>query len=267
VPRLTLERRAVAYRAYYEHMPLPQRAPPFGPDMRLHTTCRWGNLAMLRLLDTRQYRDPQPCAPAGRAGGNSTRPEDCAALADPARRTLGARQGAWLEARLRASRSRWNLLTQGVVKAPLNTAWLPEVRRQTDDWNGYPAARQRLMQQLQQTRAANPMLLSGDFHAFMAAELHANPLDPDSAPVATEFVTTSISSEAWPESRVRAFVANSPGLKLATGAAPGYLRLDVGSGSTRAELVAMDTVAEPRSASRVLASFGIADGNPRLQRG
>jgi len=66
---------------------------------------------------------------------------------------------------------------------------------------------------------------------------------------------------------VRAFVANSPGLKLATGAAPGYLRLDVGSGSTRAELVAMDTVAEPRSASRVLASFGIADGNPRLQRG
>ena len=151
--------------------------------------------------------------------------------------------------------------------APLNTASLPEVRRQTDDWNGYPAARQRLMQQLQQTCTANPVVLSGDFHAFMAAELHANPLDPDSAPVATEFVTTSISSEAWPESRVGAFVANSPGLKLATGAARGYLRLDVGSRSTRAELVAMDTITEPRSASRVLASFEIADGNPRLQRG
>ncbi len=265
-PRLTLARRAAAYRAWYEHLPLPRRAMPFGPDLRLHMTRRWGGLATLHLLDTRQYRDPQPCPPAGRAGGNGVRTDDCAALTDHARSMLGAPQEAWLEAQLRADGTRWNLLTQGVVMAPVNTAVLPTVRRQTDDWNGYPTARHRLMSQLQQTRAANPVVLSGDFHAFMAAELHADPLDPASAPLATEFVTTSISAEPWPEATVSGFVVNSPGLKLATGASRGYLRLDIGAQSLRADLVAVDTVAEPRSASRVIASFAVADGQPTLQR-
>ena len=174
----TLARRAAAYRAYYEHLPLPRRAVPFGPDMRIHATRRWGSLATLHLLDTRQYRDPQPCPPPGRAGGHGVKTEDCAALDDAARSMLGAPQEAWLEAQLRASRSRWNLLAQGVVMAPVNTATLPTVRRQTDDWNGYPAARQRLLGQLQQARVANPVVLSGDFHAFMAADLHADPARP-----------------------------------------------------------------------------------------
>ncbi len=266
-PRLTLARRAAAYRAWYEHLPLPRRAVPFGPDLRLHATRRWGRLATLHLLDTRQYRHPQPCPPAGRAGGNGVRPEDCATLMDPARSMLGAGQEAWLESQLQADGgARWNLLAQGVVMAPVNTATLPLVRRQTDDWNGYPAARQRLLTHLQQSRAANPVVLSGDFHAFMAAELRADPQDPDSAPVATEFVTTSISAEPWPEATVSGFVANSPGLALATGAARGYLRLDLGAQGLHAELVAVDTVAEPRSASRVIAAFDVADGRPRLER-
>jgi alkaline phosphatase D len=266
VPAFTLARRAAAYRAYYEHLPLPRRAVPFGPDMRIHATRRWGSLATLHLLDTRQYRDPQPCPPPGRGGGSGVRAEDCAALADPARSMLGGAQEAWLDAQLRASRGRWNLLTQGVVMTPVNTAALPTVRRQTDDWNGYPAARRRLMGQLQQARVANPVVLSGDFHAFMAGELHAEPNDPESAPVATEFVTTSVTGEPWPESVVGGFVANSPGLKLATGASRGYLRLDVGPQSLRADLVAMDTITEPRSGSRVIASFEVADGKPALQR-
>jgi alkaline phosphatase D len=266
VRAFTLARRAAAYRAYYEHLPLPRRAVPFGPDMRIHATRRWGSLATLHLLDTRQYRDPQPCPLPGRGGGNGVRVEDCAALADPARSMLGAPQEAWLEAQLRASRSRWNLLTQGVVMTPVNTATLPTVRRQTDDWNGYPAARRRVMEQLQQSRVANPVVLSGDFHAFMAGELHLEPNDPDSKPVATEFVATSVTGEPWPESVVGGFVANSPGLKLATGAARGYLRVDVGAQSLRADLVAMDTVTEPRSGSRVIASFAVEDGKPVLQR-
>jgi alkaline phosphatase D len=262
----TLARRAAAYRAYYEHLPLPRTAVPFGPDMRIHATRRWGSLATLHLLDTRQYRDPQPCPRAGRAGGNGVAPGDCAALDDAARSMLGAPQEAWLEAQLRASRSRWNLLAQGVVMAPVNTTTLPTVRRQTDDWNGYPAARRRLLGQLQQARVANPVVLSGDFHAFMAADLHAEPGDASSPRVATELVATSITGEPWPESAVGAFVANSPGLQLATGASRGYLRLDVGAGALRADLVAMDTITEPRSGSRVIASFAVADGQPKLER-
>ncbi|HSC05549.1 MAG TPA: alkaline phosphatase D family protein, partial [Steroidobacteraceae bacterium] len=57
-PELFHARRAAAYRAYYEHMPLPRRAAPAGAAMRLYTSLPFGNLLNLHLLDERQYRSP-----------------------------------------------------------------------------------------------------------------------------------------------------------------------------------------------------------------
>ena len=55
---LFLARRAAAYQAYYEHMPLPRRAVPFGAHMRLHAARAFGDLAQIVMLDGRQYRSP-----------------------------------------------------------------------------------------------------------------------------------------------------------------------------------------------------------------
>lgn len=54
-----IKRRAAAYQAYYEHMPLRRKSLPNGPDMQLYRNFSYGNLADINVLDTRQYRDDQ----------------------------------------------------------------------------------------------------------------------------------------------------------------------------------------------------------------
>ena len=60
-PEVFLRRRANAYQAYYEHMPLRRSSVPRGPDMRLYRRLTYGDLAEFNVLDTRQYRSDQPC--------------------------------------------------------------------------------------------------------------------------------------------------------------------------------------------------------------
>src|SRR6185295_11156523 len=55
-----LLRRAAAYQAYYENMPLRLSSLPKGPDMQLYRRLPWGTLADFHVLDTRQYRTDQP---------------------------------------------------------------------------------------------------------------------------------------------------------------------------------------------------------------
>lgn len=55
-----LVRRANAYQAYYEMMPLRPRSLPRGPHMQLYRHAPFGRLADFFVLDTRQYRTDQP---------------------------------------------------------------------------------------------------------------------------------------------------------------------------------------------------------------
>ena len=265
-PELFHARRAAAYRAYYEHMPLPRRAAPAGAAMRLYSSSTYGDLLSLHLLDERQYRSPPACPKPGRGGSNRVHSEECPALLDESRTMLGERQEAWLGAQLESSRARWNLLGQGVVMAYVTEEPRPSRRFWTDSWNGYHAARSRLLRQLHDTRAANPVVLSGDIHAFVAADLHLEPADPTTPCVASELVTTSITSQPPAEGLLRKYAEYNPNVLLATGASRGYLRLDVSPQALRADWVAMQTVRQRDSAARVLASFAIEAGRPGLKR-
>ncbi len=265
-PALFLARRAAAYRAYYEHMPLPRRAAPFGADMRLYASCRFADLVALHLLDERQYRTPHACPPDGRAGSTRVRPEECPALLDEKRTMLGQRQENWLTGQLRGSRASWNFLAQGVVMAYANEEQPPARRFWTDSWNGYPAARSRLMRQLHDNRVANPIVLSGDIHAFVVSDLHLDPANPETPRVASELVTTSITSQPTSKSLLDRYHDYNPAVFLATGAARGYVRIDVTRAALRADLVAMDTVKERTSTSRVMASFAAEAGGSGLKR-
>lgn len=64
------KRRAGAYQAYYEHMPLRSSARPRGVHMQLYRTLPLGRLADFYVLDTRQYRDDQPCGDGDKAPCN-----------------------------------------------------------------------------------------------------------------------------------------------------------------------------------------------------
>src|SRR5262249_29724688 len=60
-PRALRAGGAAAYRAYWEHIPLPLAAMPRGPDMRPHGRFDFGGLASFFALDARQYRSRFAC--------------------------------------------------------------------------------------------------------------------------------------------------------------------------------------------------------------
>jgi alkaline phosphatase D len=263
VPELFLARRAAAYRAYYEHMPLPRRAIPFGASMRLHATRRFGTLANVVTLDERQYRSPLACPRPGRRGAN--RVKDCAELWLPERTKLGAQQERWFEAQLTASQSLWNLTAEGTVIAYIDEQPGPGEQFWTDGWNGYPAARQRLLESTVRSGATNPVFCSGDIHAFLVSNLQREPADPKSPVVAAEFTTTSISSQAMPQEELDKRRQENPSVVWANSERRGYLRLDLDRKRLQADLVAMDSVTRPDAGRSIQASFVVEAGQPGVK--
>ena len=163
---------AVAYRAFYENMPLDVDGLPDGPDSDITTGFDVGTLARFSLLDTRQFRDPEPVDAADREAEERT--------------MLGAEQEEWIGERLTLSPATWNIMANGVVLVPIT-------EDRIDMWDGYPAARRRLLAQM--AEASNPVMLTGDIHRHVAAEVPADPEDPGAGAVGVELVCTSIASD------------------------------------------------------------------------
>lgn len=265
-PEWFLARRAAAYKAWYEHLPVRREMIPFGPRARIYGRTGYGNLASFFVLDDRQYRSPQACPRPGRGGSNSVDVAECRELADPARSMLGREQETWLDAGLAGSRTKWNLLAQQTPMAQFDQKPGPGRIAWTDGWDGYPAARRRLLESLQSRRTANPVVLAGDVHSFNVSELRTDFDDPTSPVVASEFVGTSITSQAWSQERLNAFLPDNPHIKLIDSRFRGYVRVELTPAQLRADLRAMDSVAKPDGACSTLASFVVEDGKPGPQR-
>jgi alkaline phosphatase D len=264
-PAVFLKRRTAAYQAYFENLPLPPSALPVNGEVALFASRRIGTLAEIFMLDQRQYRSAQACPPPGRAGGNRVG-DDCAELRDASRTMLGAAQEAWLDAGLARTRGRWNLLAQGTVFAHMDEQVGEGRRYTTDNWNGYFAARQRVLDSLGRHRVDNPVVLSGDIHAFIAGNIRARPEQPDSPLLATEIVATSVSSDGRPQQQLDDWTQENPDLLLAEGRYRGYVALRLSPQRLQANLMALENRDDPESAQRVLQSLVVEDGSPRLLR-
>lgn len=254
-----LARRAAAYRAYYEHMPLPRRAVPFGAQMRLHTRRTFGNLLNLYMLDTRQYRSPLACT---RPAFRNSNVVNCPELRDTARTKLGNVQESWLAGRLASSGARWNMFAQGTLMAAVDHQAGPAESFSNDSWNGYPAARARFLDVLYESKASNPVILSGDIHAFAVARQHRYAQSMESPLIASEFVTTSITSQGTSQPEWDALRRENVNLMLANTLKRGYLLLDVQQQRLRTQLIAMDSVTERDAGRSVLATYIVENGNP-----
>jgi alkaline phosphatase D len=259
-----LARRAAAYRAWFEHMPVPWSMAPEGPSMRIFGHLDWGGLARLHVLDDRQHRSQQACSAPGRAGSRVVGAE-CAARLDPARTMLGAAQEAWLDASMRGSRARWNVVAQQTLigrcdrRAGHDPGWW------TDGWDGYPEARRRMLASIRASGAENPIALGGDVHAFWAGELHEDFDRPTPRPAMIEFVGGSISSQGPPQSRVDALRATNPNLLWGGGGVHGYGRLDLERGRARVALRAVDDPRRRDAGCRTLREFELPAGAGRLE--
>jgi alkaline phosphatase D len=253
-----LLRRAAAYQAYFEHMPLRRPQLPTGPTLQLYRRLQFGTLIDLNVLDTRQYRSDQACG-----HGAAT---NCAAAGDPARSILGAAQETWLFEQLATARARWTLLGQQVpMFARDNGADAPpQTRFSMDKWDGYTASRQRVLTRLKETKAPNPVALSGDVHAHFGADLKLNFADAAAETVGVEFTNTSITSggdgsevsAAW--ERVRQL---NPHIKFHSNRR-GYVACTATQQSMRAEFKVVDRVTTENAPVRTAGAIVVEAGRP-----
>lgn len=256
---LFLQRRAAAYQAYYEHMPLRRSAMPEGPNLRLYRRLGFGDLLELHVLDTRQYRTDQPC-------GDSVTPH-CAESLSPDATILGAEQEQWLLAGLGRSAARWNLLGNQLPLAEIDRLAGPARGFQMDQWSGYAHARDRLVGFLHERKVANPIVITGDVHQSWVAEINADAADPASAVVGTEFVGTSISSGgdgAATSASGDAILADNPHVKYYN-AQRGYVRCTITPERWQSDYRVVPFITRPGAAVETQASFVVENGRPGVQ--
>ena len=267
-------RRAAAYQAFYEHMPLRLpvlRSGRFG-SIRMYQRYDWGRLARFHVLDNRQYRSKLPCSKPGRGGSNVVLASACAELRDPARTMLGGEQEAWLAQGLSSSRAQWNILAQQTPMAqssgvPVRS--LEDGRFWTDGWDGYPVARRRLLDTLANSGAKNPLVLAGDVHTFYASELRHDfnrPASKANPVVAAELCGTSITSSSRPQQRTQENVERNPHMLYGRSDRRGYMLMEVAPQSVKARFMGLDDVHDARSGQTELASFTVRAGAARLER-
>jgi alkaline phosphatase D len=238
---------------------------PLGPHMRLYSRVAFGSLVQFHLLDGRQFRSHQPCASPGR-GGATIADEACAERRDPRLSLLGEVQERWLETGLERSRARWNVLAQQSIMAQVDRKPGPERGFWTDSWDGYPAARRRLLDHLASRKPSNPVVIGGDVHAFWVTDLKPDFDDARSPVVATEIVGTSITSQGWRQEVLDAQRADNPHVRFADGTKRGYVRVEVTPRQWRADLRTMRTVTQPHAECDTLATFVVDDGRPGAVR-
>jgi alkaline phosphatase D len=254
--------RAAAYRAYWEHMPFPKAARPVDADMRIVDRLDWGRLARIHLIDDRQYRDVQVCPKPGRGGSNTVALKDCPEFLDARRTLLGAEQERWLADGWDDTRP-WNLLAQQTLMARFSwsdpaqggTYW-------TDGWDGYPAARNRLLGVVAQRKLNGVVVLGGDVHSNYVADLKADYDDPQAKVIATEFCGTSITSLGLPQARIDTVRAFNPHIRYGRSDQRGYMRFALDAKKLRAQVRVVDNALDPASGITTAASFVVDAARP-----
>jgi alkaline phosphatase D len=269
-PELFLLRRAAAYQAFYEHMPVrPIMSRPDGPVMRIYDRFTFGNLLEVSMLDGRQYRSREACyAPPNKLGGHLETDASCPERRDERRTMLGFAQEQWLGIGLARSKTTWNVIAQDVLMAQLRQRQdNGDFRFWTDDWDGYPASRQRVLQRIVQTKVSNPVVVGGDIHSFFANDLRLDFDDPKSPVVATEFVGTSITSDGPPYDRFAAALPDNPHVRFFESRKRGYVSVDVDAKQMTTRMRVISDVADPKATVSTLKTFAVENGKPGVADG
>ncbi|HTL28466.1 MAG TPA: alkaline phosphatase D family protein [Tepidisphaeraceae bacterium] len=257
-----LARRAAAYKAYYEHMPLRAKSLPHGPDMQLYRKASYGRLLEMLILDTRQYRTPQP------ADGNHA---PIGPIASGASGTiLGAKQKSWLKDSLTRSPGKWNLLAQQVVMGMIGRTHDEDPKVDyyaMDQWPGYTHERIEMVQFMADRKVANPIVITGDIHSNWVNELRPDDRKPEQPVVATEFVGTSISSSGdgvdQPKG-LQGLMRHNPGVKYHNGER-GYVRCTVTPRTWKSDYITVAKISVPNQPVQTRASFVVESGKVGVQ--
>jgi alkaline phosphatase D len=249
-------RRAAAYQAYYEHMPIRAsvaRHPQEG--LRIYRRLDYGKLVEFTMLDDRQYRTDNPCG-----DGESLR---CPAAIEDNYTMLGREQERWVARGFEHSRARWNVVAQQLLIAQLEHATIQPNWFWNDAWDGYPRARRRLLEDVVGSKVRNPVFLTGDWHSTFVNDLKLNFTNPNAETVATEFVTPAITSggDGTPYGPYYApMIPFNPHIKYYEGDRRGYFKASVTPKRMRVDLRFMTSVENPAGYGYTENSWVVEDG-------
>lgn len=266
-----LAKRAAAYQAWFEHMPMAGGYTPGGASIHTHAAADFGDLLRLTILDTRQFRDNEDiCRDLADPDFGFTiyRPA-CDPVEEASRSMLGAAQEAWVAHQFRTSEQRWNALASTVLFSPFAMHRNNDIYRYESSWDYFPANRRRVIQAMQAAQLANPMVLSADIHSNWAIDIKADPDDPESATIGTEMLATSIAS-GWPpplDDPMRHNLANNPHVHHYEGAERGYLLHHVTPSTWTTEMRVVDDITTSDAKISTQARFVVEDGRPGVQKG
>ncbi|MBK1659903.1 alkaline phosphatase D family protein [Paracraurococcus ruber] len=252
-PEVFALRKQAAFQAWWENMPLRHAALPRGPAITAFRRLRFGRLAEVHVLDTRSFRDDQPC---GDVNGPA-----CETVARPDAQMLGAAQEGWLLDGMARSGATWQVLAQQVM---VMRRELPGGAISMDKWDAYPAARARLLQGIRDRGLANAVVLAGDVHNAWAGSLRLDPLDERSPAVATEFVASSITSEGDGSETVAStaeVLRRNPHIAFFNNRR-GYTLHDVTAGRMEVTFRAVPFVSRPDAAREDRGRFVVEAGRP-----
>jgi alkaline phosphatase D len=258
-------RRAAAYQAYFEHMPLRERARPTPSRMVLRSRHNWGRLARFHVLDGRQRRTPQACPRPGRGGSNRI-DERCRELFAPGRTMLGDAQERWFADGLAAAPERWNFIAQQTLLAGAVVRVGGRRRFSSDNWDGYPAARDRLLKAIADNGLRSCVVLSGDAHSAFVSDVKLDYDDEQAPPVATEFCGTSMTTPGRMQSATDAIVRENPHIVYGESARRGYVVFDVTAERCTARLRVIEDVTNRHTGVLTAATFAVNAGRPGVQR-
>jgi alkaline phosphatase D len=257
-PAQLLLRRANAYQAYYEMMPLRASSLPKGPNMQLYRKGNFGKLAELFVLDTRQYRSNQP-----NNDGRGPLNEDSL---NPRNTLLGEEQRKWLFKSMESSTSTWNILAQQVMMALVDRNTKGDTASYSmDQWPGYAAERQKLLEHIRDHKISNAVILTGDIHSNWANELRIDDLKADLPTVATEFVTTSLSSGGNGSSQAYDLSDRNPCNKFHN-RERGYIMCDLTKKTYTADYKVINEVRKPGGITSSRAKFVVEAGKPIIHK-
>jgi alkaline phosphatase D len=261
VPRAEfLKRRAAAYQAHYEWMPLQKACIPNGPNSRLYRNLSFGPLANFFVLDGRQYRSDQPCGDGNKA--------PCAEFYDDHRTMLGPQQENWLNVEWKKSRAQWNIMANQLRMTPVDSKAGPEELYSMDQWAAYENARKRFVSNIADTRLSNPVVITGDIHTNWVGDLKIDYREPSSPIVATELIGTSISTGgdgADTQPAVEQYLRENPQIHFFN-AQRGYVRCEITRNAMTTDFRVLDKVSVKDLPIKTRATFTVESGVPGAKR-
>jgi alkaline phosphatase D len=273
-------RRAAAYQAYYENMPI--RASTLtkslaglasGAEMRIFQRVDVGQLASFYMLDPRQYRDRQVCSKDGKLGASMVNPSKCVDWLDPKRTMLGAQQESWLSIELASAKQRgstWNVLAQSTLFGLRDNTPGDGQSFFNDGWDGYAAARARLTNTLQKNAVQNTVMLGGDVHenwvGYLKADYSQTAAAQAAPAIGVEFCGTSITSSAGSSAveKTPERLAENPHFVFADAKRRGYGVVEFTSKQLTTSLRVVDNVRSKTTSVETLAQFAVPAGRSAI---